>query len=105
MPELKYSTAAGFVQFPVEERDVSGQTVRDVTIRTQGENGILVRITVWPEWEIDSIEEGDFVSADGKFEAREVGDKTYHNLNSITRLFVGKGVKRAEREVVNKRKF
>lgn len=97
-----YATAVGFVQFDVEEREAAGQTVRDVTIRTPGAEGSLIRLTVWPEFEDTPIEKGDFVAADGPFEAREYNNKTYLNLNVRT-LAVIPQVERAETEVVNKK--
>jgi hypothetical protein len=104
-----YATANGFIQFPVEEREVNGQTVRDITIRTPGSRevpggGQLIRITVWPEFSDVDLKEGDWVGADGKLEVREVGDKVYVNLNSVSKFAVVPGVQRAEREVVNKPK-
>lgn len=72
MAEYKeFKGAGGFVQFPVEERDVNGQTVRDVTIRSLGSEGAYIRITVWEEWNETDIDEGDLVFIDGPFEARE----------------------------------
>lgn len=105
MPE--YALAEGFIQFPVEERDIpSGDTVRDITIRTPGTEGVLLRITIWPEYEDVELNQGDFVAADGQFEERVVdtdqGKRTYRNLNSITRLAVLPAAPRKEREVVNK---
>lgn len=72
MPEFKeFKGAGGFVQFDPEEREVNGQTVRDVTIRSLGSEGAYIRITVWQEWENLEIEKGDLVFVDGPFEARE----------------------------------
>lgn len=72
MAEYKeFKGTGGFVQFPVEERDVNGQTVRDVTIRALGSEGSYIRITVWEEWADTDIDEGDLVFIDGPFEARE----------------------------------
>lgn len=76
MPEFKeFKSAGGFVQFDPEERDVNGQTVRDVTIRSLGSEGAYIRITVWEEWEGLDIEKGDLVFVDGPFEAREGQNK------------------------------
>ncbi len=99
----EYATAIGFVQFDVDERDVSGQTVRDVTIRTPGADGKLVRVTVWPEFSDTAIEKGDFVAVDGVFEARTVGDKTYLNMSAKS-LLVQKSASKADPEVANKPK-
>lgn len=100
----EYATVAGFVQFDVDEREAAGQTVRDVTVRTLGSDGKLVKITLWPEFEDTVVEKGDFVAADGEFQTREVGDKVYLNLNAkklaVTPAAVRKG---GDTEVVNKR--
>ena len=96
-----YSSAAGFIQFPVETRDLdSGQTVRDATIRSIA-SGDLIRVTLWPDFEDADIEEGDFIAVDGKFTQREVKGKTYTNA-SARKLAVSKAVQPKEREVVKK---
>ena len=105
----QYATVIGFVQFPVEERELpSGQSVRDVTIRPFGIDMPLVRITVWPEFAGTEVQEGDLVAADGKYEERTAQNKegqnrTYRNLNP-QKLAVLASAPKAEREVVNKRK-
>lgn len=102
----QYATVVGFVQFPVEERELpSGQNVRDVTVRPFGIDMPLVRITVWPEFAGTDIQEGDFVAVDGKYEERVADNKegqkrTYRNLNP-QKLAILAAAPRAEREVVN----
>ncbi len=76
-----YGSAAGFIQFDVEEREANGATVRDVTIRSLA-TGDLLRITVWPEHEDVELEKGDFIAVDGKVTIREVEDKTYVNMSA-----------------------
>lgn len=103
----EYATEAGFVQFPVDEREIpSGQVVRDVTIRARGVDGPLLRITVWPEFDGTEINEGDFVAVDGEYTERIVGEgkdtKTYRNINA-KKLAVTPAAPKAEREVVNKK--
>lgn len=110
----EWATVNGFVQFQPEEREANDVTVRDITVRPSGTDKPLIRITLWPEW-IEALEEagieleeGDFVAADGQYEertgqAKDGGKRTYRNLNSINKLAVTKGLKRKEREVVNKR--
>lgn len=106
MADKTYATAVGFVQFDIDERDVSGQTVRDVTIRTPGTpssgGGALVKVTLWPEFATTDIEKGDFVAVDGTLEVRTVGDKTYLNLNA-SNLAVTTPAQKIDREVVNKK--
>lgn len=105
----EYKTVIGFVQFPVEEREAAGQTVRDVTIRAAGSEGPYVRATVWEELADVAVEEGDFVAIDGPFEARIVdakdgGQKTYLNISARRLVVLGHEAPRAEREVKAKGK-
>lgn len=107
MAEFKeFKGAGGFVQFPVEERDVNGQTVRDVTIRALGSDGPYIRITVWPEFADTDVEEGDLVFVDGPFEAREgqtkSGEKRVYLNMSAKSLVVIKGETREERGTTKK---
>jgi len=96
-----FAGASGFIQFPVETRELdSGQTVRDATIRSLNTNE-LVKITFWPDFEDAEFEEGDFIAVDGKFTTRKVGDKVYTNA-SARKLAVAKAVQPKEREVVKK---
>lgn len=104
-----YATAVGFIQFPVEDRELpSGQEVRDVTIRTLGLDAPLVRITVWPEFADVELDEGDFIAVDGEYTERTAQNKggenrTYRNM-SAKRLAVVTKAEKAETEVVNKKK-
>lgn len=97
-----YLVAAGFVQtFPgkptVNQRDVSGQQVRDISIKTVSQK--LVRITIWPELNAPDINDGDWVACEGKYSAS--GDNNqYHNVSAY-RIVVTPSTKRTEREVVN----
>lgn len=105
MADKTYATAVGFVQFDVDERDAAGQTVRDVTIRTPGTpktgGGALIKITLWPEYASTNVEKGDFIAVDGTLEVREVGDKTYINLNA-SNLAILAPADKLDREVVKK---
>lgn len=102
----EYVGASGFVQFDPNTRDANGQSVTDVTIKTPGSDGVLVRISLWPEFAeaAAQIEKGDFVAVDGKLNIGEYtkdGEKrTSVQINASQLAFV-KGVQRAEREVVN----
>src|SRR3954471_14506534 len=102
MADKTYATAVGFVQFKVEERDVNGQTVRDVTIRTPGTDGKLIRITLWPEYAAQEVALGDFIAVDGDVTTREHEGKTYVNMNA-SKLVVFEGATRLEREVVSRK--
>ena len=101
-----FRTVLGFVQFPVEEREAAGQTVRDVTIRQVGSEGPYIRITLWPEFAETAIEEGDFVAIDGPFEVRIVdtddGQKQYLNVSAGRVAVLGHEAPRTEREVKSK---
>ena len=105
MADKTYATAEGFIQFPVESRDVNGQTVRDATIRTPGTaptGGKLIKVTLWSEFESSDIQKGDWIAVDGTVEVREVGDKTYVNMN-VKELVIQKGEPKASREVVSRK--
>lgn len=96
-----YATVAGFIQFPVEERELdSGQTVRDATVRSIA-TGDLIRITFWPDFEDAEIAEGDFIAVDGKVSTREADGRTYVNMSART-VFIGVPVEPKEREVATK---
>ena len=104
MSDVVYASAVGFIQFDPQEREVNGQTVRDITIKTPGEAGKLIRITVWPEWAVD-LNKGDFVAVDGKltvgaYKGRD-GEERQSIQLSTSSLVVVPGAKRAERGVVN----
>lgn len=102
-----FASAAGFVQFPVEADELpSGQKVRRATIRTLGTDGVLIRVTLWPEFDGAEVKEGDFLAVDGKYEERVAQNKegqsrTYRNLNP-SRIAVTPAFDKPEREVVNK---
>lgn len=97
-----YLVAAGIVQkFPdkpaVAERDVNGQAVRDITIKTVSQK--LVRITVWPEFASLVLGEGYFVFAEGEYKAS--GDNNqFHNVSAF-RIGAFPCAVKADREVVN----
>lgn len=100
----EYVTVVGQVQQfkdqpVIKEREVSGGTVRDFTIKTSpGQK--LVRITLFPEFDSVEIGKGDFISADGRYSVNESNGKTYYNLTASS-LVVVPAVKKAAREVVN----
>lgn len=100
-----YVTASGFVQFDPREREANNQTVIDYTIKTQGTDGKLLRVTVWPELQGEDIQKGDFLAVDGKLTVGSYTDSDGNPRQSVqisaTSLAVLKGVEKAEREVVN----
>lgn len=99
-----YVSASGFVQFDPVTREANGQVVTDYTIKTPGMDGVLIRVTVWPELSSD-IEKGDFIAVDGKlnigsFTGRDGATRQSVQI-SATQLAVLKGVSKGERTVVN----
>jgi hypothetical protein len=100
--DKEYRTVAGFVQFDVESAEVNNQTIRRAVVQATGSEGTLVTVTLWPEFEDVEIEKGDFVVANGSFEARDgKNGKTYLNLSAF-RLIVQKPVEKGEPDVVKK---
>lgn len=102
-----YATAVGFVQFPVQERELdNGDTVRDVTIRIPGVDAPLIKVTLWPELADTDVEEGDFIAVDGAYKERsgqkKDGSKTTFRDMNAKKLVVITGAGPVEREVVNK---
>lgn len=67
MSENTYVTAVGFVQFEPVEREANGKTVREFVIKTPGGDAKNIRVTVWPETELEPVAKGDFIAVDGKF--------------------------------------
>jgi hypothetical protein len=81
-----YATIVGFVQFPVNERELDTGTVRDITVRPQGVDAPLIRGTLWPELADVEVDEGDFVAFDGEYTERpgqgaDGGKTLYRNVN------------------------
>lgn len=82
----EYITVAGIIQFDPRERTAGGKDIRDVAVRSIGNNK-LVNITVWPENEDVTLNKGDFIVADGKFtqsmgQNRNGEQQTYYNLSA-----------------------
>lgn len=103
MSETVYASVEGFIQFEPQVRDANGQKVTDVTVKTQGSDGKLVRITIWPELETD-VELGDWLAAEGKLTLGRYEGKngpTQSIQVSASKLAVVKGVKKQVRAVVN----
>lgn len=100
-----YVSASGFIQFDPVVREANGQSVVDYTIKTPGMDGVLLRVTVWPELQGDLLEKGDFIAVDGKLNIGSYTDRTGSPRQSVqisaTQLAFLKGVKRQDREVVN----
>lgn len=106
MPDV-YVTAIGFVQFDPVEREANGKPITEATIKTPGggdTGGKYVRVTIWPEHELESIKKGDLVVVDGKFTTN-----TYQDNQGVTKtalqisansLVVIPAVPRKGREVV-----
>lgn len=105
LADKTYATVAGFVQFDPRERDVNNQTVTDIVVKAIGSQK-LVRITVWPEFEVGEISKGDFVAADGVFttsvgQTDDGSTREYLNLSASV-LSVLPSVPKKERSVVSK---
>lgn len=105
--DSQFISTSGIVQkFPekpvVTEREVSGQTVNEFTIRAL-QSGKLVRITLWPEFgqnTVDKVQQGAMVGVDGPFNVSESNGKTYYNMTARSLTIVSPEPK-AERQVVN----
>lgn len=103
----QYAQIAGIVQQfgadkpVVTEREVSGQTLREFTVKSLT-SGKLVRISLWPEFGDVEIERGTLITADGRY-STSVGDsgREFYNLTPNT-LNVVPPVEKAQREVVNR---
>jgi len=109
MADRTYATLVGIVQQfgdqpVVREREVSGQTVREFTVKSTkvGEDGKqnLVRISLWPEWAPVDIQAGAGIIAEGTLSSNESKGVTYFNLNPKTLCVIAPATK-AERTVVN----
>ena len=98
-----YNTVAGLIQFDPTVREAGTQVVTDILIQSIGSGGANVKITLWPEFEKAKVEKGDFVVAQGKFEARDVNGTTYYNLSANTLVVNGKPVKKVETERLPKK--
>ena len=102
--ETKYVVAAGIIQFDPQTREVNNQTVTDVTIKTPGGEGTLVRVTLWPEFGSLKPEKGDWLAVDGKYSLNSFKDKNGNPRTqaqvSPTSVVLVPGVRKAEREVV-----
>lgn len=94
-----HGTVQQFKDQPViKEREASGQTVRDFTIKTTG--GKLVRVTLFPEWDDVKIVKGAGVTVEGRASTNESNGRTYYNITA-SNLVVTLPAKKREREVVN----
>ena len=97
----EYGSAAGFIQFPVNEKEVNGQDIREFVIRAVGSQK-MIKITLWPEWEDVVVDEGDFVAVDGKYEVSlgQGRDGSQREFVQITpyKIVVTKGETRKENE-------
>ena len=94
--EKIYGSAAGFIQFDIDEREYNDGIIRDATIRSLA-SGDLLRISFFPDFEDIPLERGDFIAVDGSIVEREVeyedddGEMVSRTFVNFTakRLFVG----------------
>jgi len=111
MAEKKsYVTAGGFVQFDPTDREANGKDVTDIVIKTQGGDGKFLRITIWPELQVEKdlgrkIEKGDLVHVDGAFSSstyqdKEGKSKTSLQISAFLLNVNGTKINRSDREVV-----
>lgn len=99
----KYLYADGFIQKfgdkpAVNVREANGQTVRDVTIKSNKE--MLIRITLWPELDDVELGEGYWLAVEGAYSSS--GDNNqFHNISAKYAVSLS-GKSSKEREVVNR---
>lgn len=101
-----YVTAVGFVQFDPVVREANGKNVTDLVVKLPGGEQTMVRITVWPEIQVDRIKKGDFIAVDGQFssntyQASDGSNKTSLQISAYNLAVLGTAAVRAEREVVS----
>jgi hypothetical protein len=83
----EYKTVMGFVQFDPNVREANGKQVQSVLIQNVSQN-LDIRVSVWPEQFSGTLEKGDLVFAQGKYEEREIKGKLYRDVTaSKFRLF------------------
>ena len=95
MADKQYRTIQGIVQFPPEDGEAGGKSVRNIRVRQTGvheKEALLVSATLWPSHDHVVVNEGDVVTLEGSYTARKGESKdgtprTYHNL-SVSRIFV-----------------
>jgi hypothetical protein len=89
--DRQYRTLFGIV-FTVEEGQVKGQTVRNLSVRQTGlsdAEAVLVRATVWPELEAVDVQSGDVVVLEGAYRRSAGTSRTFHNLSVSKMLVLG----------------
>jgi hypothetical protein len=69
-----FPVIAGIVQFAAREREVNGQTVREIVVRAFGRQEEYY-ISVWPEYSHVPLHKGDFVVCQGKRRTWEGTDR------------------------------
>ena len=101
-----YGTVTGFVQFDPVEREYSGETLRNLTVRSASTQK-NVQVTLWPEFNDIKVNNGDFVAVDGKVTTNTFTDKEGNEREGINisakRVAVLPGISAGETKVVNKR--
>lgn len=99
MPE--YRNFIGFVQFDVNEREYSGQPLKDFVIQPVGSGGGTIRVTLWPELSHADVKKGDSVHVAGKFETPTVKGKQYFNLSATDLTLNGVKIEKRTEEISN----
>ena len=91
--EKIYGSAAGFIQFDIDEREYNDGIIRDATIRSLA-SGDLLRISFFPDFEDIPLERGDFIAVDGSIVEREVEYEDEDSGETVSRTFVNFTAKR-----------
>lgn len=104
-----YASACGFIQWEPVTRQANNQEVREFSIKTPGTDGVLIRVTVWPELQTPNVlelQEGDFVAVDGKLNVGSYEGKDGETRTSVqisaSKIATLKGEEKADREVVGR---
>lgn len=97
MSEVKYRTFIGIVAFDPDEREVAGQTVRNVVLNQTGlkEQAQRISATLWPSHAGVKVGKGDVVILEGKYSTNQGKDgsgnpRTFHNVGVSRILVLGK---------------
>ena len=90
MASSEYVTIIGFIPFEIQEREVNGEIVRDVTVR-DAVSGDLIKCTVWASFDDIEVYQGDLVAIEGKLSVREYKGSKYFNLDTKRLVNLGGG--------------
>lgn len=106
MADKKYVSVVGFIQFDPQEREANGKPVTDVVVKTLGGEGRNIKVTIWPEIQVEGkLERGDVIAVDGQFSSSVYQDKagesqTSYQISAYYLAKLGSAFGRTDREVV-----